>query len=117
MAATEVLRLAGEHGQGWPQAQVRPGATVGGILAAAVTDRRRLRTGPVRDSLLEVVVATGDGRIIMGGGRTVKTVTGYDLPRLMSGSLVPLGVIELATIKLWPLPMAEQWFAEPRIAA
>jgi glycolate oxidase FAD binding subunit len=110
LAATEVIRLAGEHGQGWPQAQVRPGATVGGILAAAVTDRRRLRTGPVRDSLLEVVVATGDGRIITGGGRTVKTVTGYDLPRLMTGSLGTLGVIVQATIKLWPLPMAERWF-------
>jgi len=121
VAATEVLRLAGEHGQGWPQAQVRPGATVGGILAAAVTDRRRLRTGPVRDSLLEVVVATGDGRIIKGGGRTVKTVTGYDLPRLMTGSLGTLGVIVQATLKLWPLPMAEQWFAAqgdtPRMVA
>lgn len=110
MAATEVLRLAGEHGQGWPQAQVRPGATVGGILAAAVTGRGRLGTGPVRDSLLEVVVATGDGRIVKGGGRTVKTVTGYDLPRLMTGSLGTLGVIVQATLKLWPRPMAEQWF-------
>ncbi len=108
--ATEVLRLAAEHGQGWPQAQVRPGATVGGILAAAVTDRRRLRAGPVRDSLLEVVVVTGDGRIVTGGGRTVKTVTGYDLPRLMTGSLGTLGVIVQVTLKLWPLPMAEQWF-------
>lgn len=108
--AAEVLRLAGEHGQGWPQAQVRPGATVGGILAAAVTDRRRLRTGPVRDSLLEVVVATGDGRIVTGGGRTVKSVTGYDLPRLITGSLGTLGVIVQATLKLWPEPMAEEWF-------
>jgi glycolate oxidase FAD binding subunit len=110
VAATEVLRRAGEHGQGWPQAQVRPGATVGGIVAAAVSGRGRLRWGPVRDSLLEVVVATGDGRIVKGGGRTVKTVTGYDMPRLLTGSLGTLGVVVQATIKLWPLPMAEQWF-------
>lgn len=110
LPAAEVIRLAGEHGQGWPQAHVTPGATVGGIIAAARTGRRRLRFGPVRDSLLEVVVATGDGRIVTGGGRTVKSVTGYDLPRLMTGSLGTLGVIVQVTLKLWPLPMAEQWF-------
>ena len=107
----EVLRLAGERGQGWPQAPSQPGATVGGVLAAAAGGRRRLRFGPVRDSLLEVVVATGDGRIIKGGGRTVKSVTGYDLPRLLTGSLGTLGVIVQATLRLWPLPMAERWFA------
>ncbi len=106
----EVLGLAGAHGQGWPQAPAQPDATVGGVLAAAVSGRRRLRFGPVRDSLLEVVVATGDGRIVKGGGRTVKSVTGYDLPRLMTGSLGTLGVIVQATIRLWPLPIAEQWF-------
>lgn len=106
----EVLRIAGAHGQGWPQAPAQPDATVGGVLAAAVSGRRRLGLGPVRDSLLEVVVATGDGRIVKGGGRTVKSVTGYDLPRLVTGSLGTLGVIVQATIRLWPLPMAEQWF-------
>lgn len=110
----EVLRLAGERGQGWPQAPSQPAATaatVGGVLAAAAGGRRRLRFGPIRDSLLEVVVATGDGRIVKGGGRTVKSVTGYDLPRLLTGSLGTLGVIVQATLRLWPLPMAEQWFS------
>jgi len=107
----EVLRLAGERGQGWPQAPSAPAATVGGVLAAAAGGRRRLRFGPIRDSLLEVVVATGDGRIVKGGGRTVKSVTGYDLPRLLTGSLGTLGVIVQATLRLWPLPMAEQWFS------
>ena len=69
----------------------------------------RLRQGPVRDSLMEVVVATGDGRVVTGGGRTVKLVTGFDLPRLMVGSLGTLGVIVQATLKLWPEPMAAQW--------
>jgi len=107
----EVLRLAGDRGQGWPQAPNAPTATVGGVLAAAAGGRRRLRFGPIRDSLLEVVVATGDGRIVKGGGRTVKSVTGYDLPRLLTGSLGTLGVIVQATLRLWPLPMAEQWFS------
>jgi len=92
----EVLRLAGERGQGWPQAPSEPGATVGGVLAAAAGGRRRLRFGPIR---------------VKGGGRTVKSVTGYDLPRLLTGSLGTLGVIVQATLRLWPLPMAEQWFS------
>lgn len=107
---SEVVRLAHGAGQAWPQAQVLPGSTVGGIVAAALSCRRRLGVGPVRDSLLEVVVATGHGRIVKGGGRTVKSVTGYDLPRLMCGSLGTLGVIVQVTLKMWPLPMAEQWY-------
>ena len=110
MTVQDVQGAAAEHRQGWPQAPTEPGATVGGVLAAAVSGRRRLRYGPIRDSLLEVVVATGDGRIVKGGGRTVKTVTGYDLPRLLTGSLGTLGVIVQATLRLWPLPMAETWF-------
>jgi glycolate oxidase FAD binding subunit len=83
---------------------------VGGILSGGRTGKCRLRQGPVRDSLMEVVVATGDGRVVTGGGRTVKLVTGFDLPRLMVGSLGTLGVIVQATLKLWPEPMAAQWF-------
>jgi len=102
-------RLA-EAGQCWPQADARPGGTVGGALAAGASGRSRLRHGPVRDSLLEVVIATGDGRVVKGGGRTVKGVAGYDLPRLAVGSLGTLGVILQATLKLWPLPPAQGWF-------
>jgi glycolate oxidase FAD binding subunit len=64
----------------------------------------------VRDSLLEVVLATGDGRLVTGGGRTVKGVAGYDLPRLAVGSLGTLGVIVQVTLKLWPIPVARGWF-------
>jgi FAD/FMN-containing dehydrogenase len=60
--------------------------------------------------LLEVVVATGDGRLVTAGGRTVKGVSGYDIPRLAVGSLGTLGVIVQATLKLWPVPSARGWF-------
>jgi len=108
--ASDLARTLAAEGQCWPQADTRPGATVGGILAAAASGRRRLREGPVRDSLLEVVVVTGDGRLVTGGGRTVKNVSGFDIPRLMVGALGTLGVIVQATLKLWPQPPAAGWF-------
>jgi glycolate oxidase FAD binding subunit len=81
-------------------------ATVGGLLAAGVSGYRRARYGPVRDRVLEVTVVTGDGRLVRGGGRVVKNVTGYDLPRLVVGAHGSMGVIVSTCLKLWPLPAA-----------
>ena len=93
-------------------------ATVGGVLAAAISGYRRARYGPTRDRILEVTVVTGDGRIVKAGGRVVKNVTGYDLPRLVVGSLGSLGVIVSACLKLWPLPAASATVTldDPRLA-
>jgi glycolate oxidase FAD binding subunit len=79
------------------------GATVGGVVAAGLSGWRRLRYGPTRDRVLEVELATGDGRLVRGGGRLVKNVTGYDLPRLATGSYGSLGLIASVCLKLWPL--------------
>lgn len=80
-----------------------PGAaTVGGVVAAGVSGWRRLRYGPTRDRMLEAILATGDGRVIRSGARVVKNVTGYDIPRLVAGSLGSLGVITQVALKLWP---------------
>ncbi len=111
LPATELSERLSAAGQWWPQADIRPGSTVGGILASAASGRGRLRHGPVRDSLLEVVLVTGDGRVVTAGGRTVKGVAGYDIPRLAVGSLGTLGVITQVTLKLWPTPPARGWFA------
>lgn len=78
-------------------------ATVGGVVAAGVSGYRRLRYGPTRDRMLEVRAVTGDGRLVKGGGRVVKNVSGYDLPRLYTGSLGSLGVVTSVCLKLWPL--------------
>lgn len=110
MPAAEAARIAASAGQAWPQADVREGSTVGGVLATGAGSRERLRAGAVRDSLLEVVVATGDGRLVTAGGRTVKGVSGYDIPRLAVGALGTLGVIVQATLKLWPVAAASGWF-------
>jgi glycolate oxidase FAD binding subunit len=77
-------------------------ATVGGVVAAAASGWRRFRFGPTRDRMLEVVAATGDGRVIRGGGQVVKNVSGYDLPRLFTGSRGSLGVMTRVCLKLWP---------------
>ena len=104
------------HGQTWIQAPDVPGATVGGLLARAASGHRRLRYGAIRDSLLQVVIATGDGRLVQAGGKTVKGVAGYDIPRLVVGARGTLGVIVEATLKLWPLPSSRAWFtAEGRV--
>ena len=81
-------------------------ATVGGVLAAGISGYRRGRYGPTRDRILEITVVTGDGRIVKAGGRVVKNVTGYDLPRLVVGSFGSLGVVVSACLKLWPRPNA-----------
>ncbi|MDJ0952216.1 MAG: FAD-binding protein [Acidimicrobiia bacterium] len=81
--------------------------TVGGVVAAGLSGWRRLRYGPTRDRMLEVRLVTGDGRLVRGGGRLVKNVTGYDLPRLVTGSLGSLGLIAEMCLKLWPLPEAQ----------
>lgn len=81
----------------------RPGAaTVGGAIAAAQSGWGRLRYGPIRDRMLEVVLATGDGRVVRGGAPLVKNVTGYDLPRLATGSFGALGLLCRVALKLWP---------------
>ena len=85
----------------------RPGAsTVGGVISAAVSSLRRGRLLGTRERILETTVVTGDGRIVRAGGRVVKNVTGYDLPRLMVGAFGALGVITSVCLKLWPVPPA-----------
>lgn len=79
------------------------GATVGGTIASGLSGWRRLRYGPTRDRVLEIELATGDGRVVKAGGRLVKNVTGYDLPRLATGSFGALGLITSVCLKLWPL--------------
>jgi glycolate oxidase FAD binding subunit len=84
-------------------------ATVGGVIAAGLSGHRRLRYGPVRDAVLEVRLVTADGNLVRGGAPVVKNVTGYDLPRLIVGSLGTLAVIVQATVRCRPRPAAITW--------
>lgn len=83
-------------------------ATVGGVLATNASGPRRHLYGTARDLLIGVTVVTADGAIVRGGGKVVKNVAGYDLPKLFVGSYGTLGVIVEATVKLRPLPDHER---------
>ena len=95
--------MLAEHGQEWP-ADAPPEATVGGVIASGSSSARRMRVGPLRDTVVEMEFVTGDGRLVRSGARTVKNVTGYDLHRLAAGSLGTLGVITQVALKVRPLP-------------
>jgi glycolate oxidase FAD binding subunit len=88
-----------------------PDATVGGVLAVGHSGLRRLRVGPLRDALLQVRYVSAEGRLITAGGPTVKNVTGYDLCRLMVGSLGTLGCFAEVILRTRPRPVAGQWWA------
>ena len=113
-SVAEIVRVLGEHGQECPLDPRDPSATVGGVLASGLSGVRRLRHGPIRDQVLEVRFVTGDGRVVKGGGPTVKNVTGYDLPRLMVGSLGTLGVLAQVTLRCRPRAQVAKWFAARR---
>jgi glycolate oxidase FAD binding subunit len=85
-------------------------ASVGGILATNASGPRRHLYGTARDVLIGITMVLGDGSVVRGGGRVVKNVAGYDLPKLAIGSLGTLGVIAEATFKLRPRPDADRLF-------
>jgi glycolate oxidase FAD binding subunit len=87
------------------------GATVGGVLAAGRSGIRRLRQGPMRDVLLEARYVSAGGRLIKGGGPTVKNVSGFDLCRLLVGSLGTLGFLGEVVLRCRPRPAVSRWFA------
>jgi glycolate oxidase FAD binding subunit len=79
--------------------------TIGGAIAAGLSGPRRIKAGAARDFMLGVSAVSGRGEIFKAGGRVVKNVTGYDLPRLLAGSWGTLAAMTDITLKV--LPRAE----------
>ena len=83
------------------------GATVGGCVAAGLSGPRRQQAGAVRDFVLGVKLIDGTGQCLNFGGQVMKNVAGYDVSRLLAGSLGTLGVLGEVTLKVLPQPVAE----------
>ena len=103
---SEIAAALAEHGQTMPfdPPLVEAGATLGGTIAAGLSGSGRYRYGGVRDFILGVQVVDGQGRLIRGGGKVVKNAAGFDLPKLMVGSMGRLGVLVSASFKVFPAP-------------
>ncbi|MCA9113589.1 MAG: FAD-binding oxidoreductase [Planctomycetaceae bacterium] len=94
-------------------------ATIGGAVATGVSGPRRFGSGTLRDCVIGISAADAEGRLYSAGGRVVKNVAGYDLCRLLTGSLGTLGIITQITFRLRPLPefSAFVWSTWPNAAA
>ena len=98
-----------KNGQRLAMDPPRPDAqTLGGIIASNAFGPLRTRHGSVRDLIIGVTVVRADGVRAKGGGKVVKTVAGFDLPKLMCGSLGTLAFIADATFRVHPLPEASR---------
>jgi glycolate oxidase FAD binding subunit len=83
------------------------GATLGGAVAVGLSGPGRHAAGALRDFVLGVKVMDGRGEVLTFGGQVMKNVAGYDVSRLMAGSLGTLGIILEVSLKALPLPVAE----------
>ncbi len=101
---SELETTLAEQGQYLPfdPVLVDRGGTVGGAVAAGIAGSGRLRYGGVRDFVLAVEIVDGRGRLVRGGGRVVKNAAGFDLPKLMVGSVGALGILTEVCFKVFP---------------
>jgi len=83
------------------------GATIGGCVAAGLSGPRRATAGAVRDFVLGVKILDGRGEVLSFGGQVMKNVAGYDVSRVVAGSLGTLGLILEVSLKVLPRPTAE----------
>jgi glycolate oxidase FAD binding subunit len=84
--------------------QVHGSQTLGGALACNLSGPRRIKSGAARDHFLGFLAVSGRAEIFKAGGKVVKNVTGYDLPKLMAGSYGTLAALAEVTVKVLPRP-------------
>ena len=111
LAGTPVAQVAAAlatHGQYLPfdPPLSGAGATLGGVVAAGTSGPNAFRHGGVRDFVIGVQIVDGEGRLVSGGGRVVKNAAGFDLSKLVVGSLGRLGVLTRISFKVFPRPAA-----------
>ncbi|HSS47736.1 MAG TPA: FAD-binding protein [Thermoanaerobaculia bacterium] len=104
----DVAALLAEKGQYLPfdPLLAERGATLGGSVAAGANGPGRQRYGGARDFLIATRFVDGTGNLVRGGAKVVKNAAGFDLPKLMVGSLGRLGVLVELSFKVFPAPQA-----------
>jgi glycolate oxidase FAD binding subunit len=108
----------GAHGQRLALDAPEPTrATLGGLIATGAFGPLRARYGAVRDLIIGVTLVRADGEVARGGGKVVKNVAGFDLPKVACGSLGTLGLVAAAAFRLHPLPEATATVVVPGLAA
>jgi glycolate oxidase FAD binding subunit len=85
--------------------------TVGGMVAAGLSGPARASVGAVRDYVLGATLVNGRAEVLSFGGQVMKNVAGYDVSRVLAGSLGTLGVIAEVSLKVLPVPPAEATLA------
>ncbi len=105
----EIEAMLRENGQmlAFEPPHLGPAATLGGCIASGLSGPRRAQAGAVRDFVLGIRMLDGRGDDLRFGGRVMKNVAGFDVSRLIAGSLGTLGVIVETSLKVLPLPAAE----------
>jgi len=111
----ELVKILAQNGQYLPfdPPLGTHGATLGGTVAAGLSGSGRYRYGGVRDFLLGVQFIDGNGELGRGGSKVVKNAAGFDLPKLLTGSLGGLGILVELTFKVFPLPEARATVCAP----
>jgi glycolate oxidase FAD binding subunit len=105
MTLSALDAVLAQHDQLLPiDAGDRQNATIGGAIATNAFGARRHRYGSIKDLIVGIEIVRPDGVIAHGGGKVVKNVAGFDLPKLMVGSLGTLGGIASATFRVFPKP-------------
>lgn len=108
----EIARVTDEMGQWLPLDPPGSGeGTIGATISTASAGPLSHQFGTPRDSLLGVEFVSGEGNVVRGGGRVVKNVAGFDLPRLVTGAWGSLGAITEVTLRLRARPEAEATYA------
>ena len=110
-AATPVAELHAELAEAGQRTALpeRAGGTVGGALMAGESSIARLGLGSVREALLQARYVCADGQIASAGAATVKNVSGFDLCRLLVGSLGTLGLVGEVLVRTVPVGESERW--------
>jgi len=105
----EIESALAQHGQmlAFEPPRFGIGSTIGGVVAGAMSGPRRASAGAVRDFVLGAVLMDGQGEALRFGGQVMKNVAGYDVSRMLAGSLGTLGLITEVSLKVLPLPLRE----------